>query len=115
MKKTVTTMVGKKAAVRKGKRILLRATRARITQNLGGGFRRTVFNPISIGANSFLTITFTAGLGRVVINAGWTISGFASAWPTDSFPFRDNTWILIIENPTNIARTVTPYLITKTR
>ncbi|MBT2289191.1 hypothetical protein J7E73_08600 [Paenibacillus albidus] len=109
------TLLRKKAAVLKGKKVLLRSKQVRATQDLGGGFRRTQFAPVTIGANSFLTITFNAGAGRAVINAGWTISGFNSAWPTDSFPSSDTQWILIIENPTGVARTVIPFLITKTR
>lgn len=107
--------ISKKAALRRGKTIQLGSTSARATQNLGNGFRRTVFNPIQIDPNSFLTIRFTAGRGRVVINAGWNITDFLAAWPTDSYPVTDNRWILIIQNPTNVTRFVTPYLITKTR
>ncbi|WP_028552720.1 hypothetical protein [Paenibacillus sp. UNC451MF] len=112
MKKQVKATISKKAV---GRKIVLNPNNARATQNLGNGFRRTVFGARLIPANSFLTIRFTAGTGRVVINAGWTITGFASAWPTDSFPSTDTVWILIIENPTNVNRFVTPYLITKTR
>jgi len=112
MKKQVKSKVSKKAV---GRKIVLRPSNARATQNLGNGFRRTVFSSRRIPAHSFLSITFTAGTGRVVINAGWTITGFASAWPTDSFPATDTVWILIIENPTDNDRFVTPYLITKTR
>ncbi|WP_282942179.1 hypothetical protein [Paenibacillus sp. RC67] len=115
MKKQMNASISKKAVQSKGKKIVLSPNHARATQNLGNGFRRTVFSPITIPANSFLTITFTAGAGRVVINAGWTITNFASAWPTDSFPSTDTVWVLIIENPTSVSRLVTPYLITKTR
>ncbi|EHS59537.1 hypothetical protein P4H71_27045 [Paenibacillus kribbensis] len=113
--KTKSSSLKKKAAAGKGRKIVLGPTRARATQDLGNGFFRREFSPFTIGPNSFLTITFNAGSGRVVINAGWTISGFDSAWPTDSFPNTDTQWILIIENPTNNTRTVTPFLITKTR
>ncbi|ASR49335.1 hypothetical protein [Paenibacillus kribbensis] len=113
--KTKSTSLKKKAAAGKGRKVILGPTRARATGDLGNGFLRSEFSPFTIAPNSFLTITFNAGSGRVVINAGWTISGLASAWPTDSFPATDTQWILIIENPTNVTRTVTPYLITKTR
>lgn len=112
MKKQVKAKVSRKGV---GRKIVLRSNNARATQNLGNGFRRTVFSPRRIPANGFLTITFVAAPGRVVINAGWTITGFASAWPTDSFPSSDTVWILIIENPTDVDRFVTPYLITKRR
>jgi len=109
------SLVNKRAAVRKGRRLTLRPSNARARQDLGGGFFREVFGPFTIPANGFLTITFRAGTGRVVINAGWTISGLAAAWPTDSFPSSDTTWILILQNPTNAARTVRAFLISKTR
>lgn len=105
----------KKATLRKGKRILLRATRARITQNLGGGFRRHELNPVTIGANTISALELAAPPGRVVISAGWAITDLASAWPTDSFPASVNRWVLLLENPTNFEREVIPFLITKRR
>ncbi|WP_151733468.1 hypothetical protein [Paenibacillus tengchongensis] len=100
-------------AKRKGRRVRLRASNVRTTQNLGNGFRRVEFNPVTIGARSFLTLILSAGSGRAVINGGWTISEFASAWPTDSFPLSDTEWVIILENPTGVVREVIPFLITK--
>lgn len=105
----------RKKAKRKGKRVILRASRARVTQNLGNGFRRVEFPPQTVEANNFLSLFLPAETGRVVISAGWTITNFASAWPTDSFPASDTEWVIIIENPTAVAREVIPFLITKRR
>ncbi|MEC0183721.1 hypothetical protein P4H61_19725 [Paenibacillus peoriae] len=113
--KTRSSSLKKKAAAGKGRKVTLGPTKARVTQDLGNGFLRDQFSPFTVGPNSFITITFTAGSGRVVINAGWFISGSTSAWPTNSYPVTDTQWRLIIQNSTNVTRTVVPYLITKTR
>ncbi|WP_438495900.1 hypothetical protein [Paenibacillus sp. IHBB 3054] len=99
----------------KGKRVTLRPNRARSTQNLGNGFRRIQFPAVTIEANDFLFLFLSAGRGRAVVSAGWTISNLTSAWPTDSFPNSDSEWVIILENPTGVARSVIPFLITKSR
>ncbi|MFE5318033.1 hypothetical protein ACFQ88_04885 [Paenibacillus sp. NPDC056579] len=96
----------------KGK--LVRLSKVRIKQNLGDGFLRTVFATQTIDPNEFLTIDLTAAEGRVVVNAGWSITGGNNpAYATNSFPLSTTVWRLILRNPTNNQRTVTPYLITK--
>jgi hypothetical protein len=85
-----------------------------IRQNLGTGFLRSVFPSQTIEPGEFLTINLAAAPGRVVVNAGWTISGLNEAYATDSFPSSTTNWRLILHNPTANQRTVTPYLITKT-
>ncbi|MBB6634538.1 hypothetical protein [Cohnella thailandensis] len=98
--------------MRKGKIVRLR--RVRIRQNLGNGFLRSVFSSDTVDANSFVTFNLTAAEGRVVVNAGWTISTpTAMAFASESFPTSTTNWRITIQNPTNTQRTVTPYLITK--
>ncbi|PYI55510.1 hypothetical protein [Paenibacillus flagellatus] len=92
----------------------IRLSRARIQQDLGNGFLRSVFPSRTIEPGEFLTINLTPAPGRVVVNAGWTISGLNEAYATDSFPSSTTNWVLILHNPTATQRTVIPFLISKT-
>lgn len=102
----------KKVKVRK--RRTVRLTKTLKKNNLGNGFLRTTYPDQTIDPDEFLNINLKAAPGRVVISAGWTISDFAEAYATDSYPSTNTNWIIILHNPTTLQRTVTPYLITKT-
>lgn len=113
MNKKSSLKAVKKAGVKGGKAVSLSTRNARITQNLGNGFERFVFQPFTVLPGRFLTITLSSGTLRSVISAGWSISGLLPAYATDSFPRLTNQWIIVIHNPTVFTRTVIPYLITK--
>lgn len=104
-------VVGKRAA----RTVRLGASRVRAVQNLGNGFRRHVFDTVTIAANQIMRIELQAPSGRRVISGGWTISQLTNAYATDSYPETPSLWVLYISNPTNATRTITPYLITKRR
>lgn len=98
--------------LRRGK--IVQARRVRIRQNLGNGFLRSVFTAETVDPQSFVTFNLTAAKGRVVVNAGWNITNPAMpAYASRSYPTSTRNWRLTIQNPTDLQRTVTPYLITK--
>jgi hypothetical protein len=103
--------VGKRAA----RTVSLGASRVRATQNLGNGFRRHVFNTVTIGPKQIIRIELQAPSGRRVISGGWTITQLTNAYATDSYPETPSLWVLYISNPTNATRVITPFLITKLR
>lgn len=89
--------------------------KARISQNLGGGFLRQEFPPVNVNAFSFAELRMPAGSGRAVISGGYSINfpTTYSAMQVESYPAQDDLWLITVYNNTATPRVITPYLITK--
>ncbi|MBD0381305.1 hypothetical protein [Paenibacillus sedimenti] len=112
----IKSKVRRMPALRRGRTIRLRTTNARITQNLGGGFRRHILQNAIIPAEGRMTVELEAvGTTRKVVSAGWSLTGGfdPEVFSTENFPFTDSVWRIVIWNDTSVPRTITPYLITK--
>ena len=103
------------AKARNARAVQFRPANARVTQDLGTGFRRLVFPPVTIPGHSIRQIAMHAGTGRVAISGGWSVNLLVSAYATDSYPQSEESWVLYIDNPNSSSIIVTPYLISKSR
>jgi hypothetical protein len=107
----------KRKAITSRKKIRLRAANARITQNLGNGFRRFVFTRREIAPGAMLELSLVAGANRKAISGGWSLRPGDPKTPdvisTESYPRSDNEWVITIWNESTDFHFVIPYLIDK--
>lgn len=89
--------------------------RARISQNLGDGFRRHVFDSVTLASGQYQQINIFAPSDRVVVTGGWSSSAGSNdrVYATDNYPATDTRWTIYIKNESNDSISITPYLITK--
>ncbi|MGO4275803.1 hypothetical protein AB4Z22_39190 [Paenibacillus sp. TAF58] len=106
-------------AVRRRIVVRLRTTDARITQNLGNGFLRSVFTNRVIPPNSSIELSLLSPANRRVISGGWSIrSGdpkTQAVFSTESYPRTEFEWVITVWNNTPDFQIITPYFITKRR
>ncbi|WP_028595293.1 hypothetical protein [Paenibacillus assamensis] len=95
-------------------KVIFMSPTERSSENLGGGFRRHIFNDVEIPATDYAEIRlFIRNSNRKPVSAGWAIGEFHQAYAVESYPLSNTVWAITVYNATNTARSVTPYLITK--
>lgn len=95
----------------------LRAANARITQNLGNGFRRFVFTRREIAPGQMLELSLVAGGNRKVVSGGWSLRPgdpkTSDVISTETYPRTEGEWVITIWNKSADFQFVVPYLIDK--
>lgn len=99
------------------KRITLHAKNARIKQDLGEGFIRSVYPSVTVPPNTVYAANLTTFRNTIIISAGWKQTGGESfPYVLDSIPVFSkgrSRWILELINRTGSSFQVTPYAIVK--
>ncbi|MBD8497299.1 hypothetical protein [Paenibacillus arenosi] len=94
--------------------VIFMSPTVRSSFDLGGGFRRHIFNDVEIPANDYAEIRlFIRNSNRNPVSAGWAIGEFHQAYAVESYPLSNTVWVITVYNATSLPRSVTPYLITK--
>lgn len=83
----------------------------RVTQ-LGGGFARFEFSPVTLAPNSFRSTTII-GNDFNLISGSWIFSRNNQGFLLDNFSLAEDRWFFTAWNPTNFTRTVTYAVIAK--
>jgi hypothetical protein len=116
---TINSKTGRKTVVKQSKTIRLLAANARITQNIGNGFRRFVFTRVVIAPGGMAELIMNAGAGRRVVSGGWSQRPIdpktKDVFSTESYPITPNEWRITVWNNTTDFQAVIPYLIDKRR
>ncbi|WP_438445714.1 hypothetical protein [Gorillibacterium sp. sgz5001074] len=111
-------MLKKKTVKASPKKILRKrhlTAKAKITQNLGNGFRRDVYQTFTIFPGDYVRIDLPVGPNRRVITGGWSITDDVEVYATDYYPSTPRRWTIFLHNQGSISTTVTTYLISKRR
>jgi len=97
----------------KHKKVVVNAKKAKIKQDLGGGFRRFVYT-FTVNPFNFFTFTFTGGAWKPV-SGGWWIANDTSqtAYAVSNYSWTPNNWRTVVYNPTSSARTIAFTIIAK--
>ncbi|KZE67259.1 hypothetical protein FQU75_21155 [Paenibacillus polymyxa] len=83
----------------------------RVTQ-LGDGFARFTFSPVTLPPNSFRSTTIN-GNGYNLISGSWIFSGNDQGFLLDNYSAAEDRWFFTAWNPTGTTRTVSYAVIAK--
>ncbi|KQN98905.1 hypothetical protein [Paenibacillus sp. Leaf72] len=108
----------KKVALKSGKKILSRKSlvvsikkAVRITQ-LGDGFARFTFAPVTIPAFSSRNYTVN-GNSYNIISGSWFLTGTQQGYLLNNYSSGESTWFFTAWNPSNVARSAYYVVIAK--
>lgn len=113
-----TVMKLKKAEAKLGRKLTKRShvtlnirNAVRVTQ-LGNGFARFTFAPVTIPANSYRSTTIR-GNAYNLISGSWIFSGYQQGYVLDNYSAAEDRWFFTAWNPSGTSRTVTYAVIAK--
>ncbi|MBZ6441318.1 hypothetical protein ACT3XG_04405 [Paenibacillus polymyxa] len=102
--------LGKK--LKKRSHVVMNVKKAiRVTQ-LGDGFARFTFAPVTISPNSFRSTTIN-GNDYNLISGSWIFSGNQQGFLLDNYSAAEDRWFFTAWNPTGTTRTVSYAVIAK--
>ncbi|WP_230486259.1 hypothetical protein [Paenibacillus polymyxa] len=108
--KKTEAKLGKK--LKKSSHVTMNLKKAiRVTQ-LGDGFARFTFAPITISPNSFRSTTIN-GNAYNLISGAWTFSGNEQGFLLNNYSAAEDRWVFTAWNPSGFTRTVSYAVIAK--
>lgn len=108
--KRVEAKLGRKLI--KGKHLVLDLSKAVKVKDLGDGFQRFSFAPVSLAPFSFRSTSIT-GNSFNLISGSWLFSGTQQGFLLNNASTAEDRWLFTAWNPTSVARTVTYAVIAK--
>lgn len=94
------------------KKVVLNAKKAKIKQDLGGGFRRFVFY-FRVNPTSTFTFTFSDPNWKPVSGGWWIQNPLSPSYAYSNYSATTNSWITVVYNPASSARSVAFTIIAK--
>lgn len=108
--KKVEAKLGRKLIQRK--HLILNLNKAVRVKDIGDGFARFTFAPVTLPAFSFRSTTIN-GNSFNLISGSWIFSGTQQGFLLNNFSAAEDRWFFTAWNPTGTARTVTYAVIAK--